>query len=531
MKKSRLTILTFISISILSGAAVFAEPVAPFEVDSGLKLHDQLEGSAKIDALVQGKLQEHNVKPALLSSDEVFLRRVHISTTGKLPPAWLVNRFDREKDPAKRAKLIDRLIESDEFAEYQSMKWCDILRVKAEFPINLWPNGVQAYHRYIYEMVKTNKAYDRFAREMLTSSGSNFRVPAVNFYRGIQGTEPSAISRAVALTFMGTRLDKWPGTKVKEFEAFFSHIAFKGTAEWKEVIVYPSPQPRDTFEATLPDGGKVAITPNQDPRGVFADWLIRADNKWFARCIVNRIWYWLMGRGIIHEPDDIGPDNHPSNPELLAWLENELIGSGYDLKHIYRIILNSYTYQQSSIPQTDLPHAEKLFAYYPVRRLEAEVLIDAICDITGTSEKYSSPIPEPFTFVPAENRTVELADASITSQFLEMFGRPSRDTGLISERNNEISQAQSLHMLNSTHIQNKIDNGWRIKTIQRNAKNKPDKIVEQLYLNILSRKPTDKETAEAVEYFNDDEIKLNRAQAVRDVAWALLNSKEFLYQH
>ena len=205
---------------------------------------------------------------------------------------------------------------------------------------------------------------------------------------------------------------------------------------------------------------------------------------------MNRVWSWLLGRGIIHEPDDIRPDNPPTNPELLAYLERELVASHYDLKHIYRLILNSKTYQLSSIPESDHPEAAANFAYYPLRRLEAEVLIDAICQITGTTEKYSSPIPEPFTFIPEDQRSIALADGSITSSFLEMFGRPPRDTGLESERNNRPTAAQRLHLLNSSHIQRKIEQSAKLRALvaaKREARATP---IDRLYLTILSRYPT-----------------------------------------
>ena len=180
---------------------------------------------------------------------------------------------------------------------------------------------------------------------------------------------------------------------------------------------------------------------------------------------MNRVWSWLLGRGIIHEPDDIRPDNPPSNPELLAYLERELVAAHYDLKHIFRLILNSNTYQLSSIPETDHPQGDANFSHYLPRRLEAEVLIDAICQITGTTEKYSSPIPEPFTFIPENQRSIELADGSISSSFLEMFGRPARDTGLESERNNRPTAAQQLHLLNSSHIRRKIEQSPKLREL------------------------------------------------------------------
>jgi hypothetical protein len=455
---------------------------------------------------------------------------------GSLPEPQDVRGFLKDRRSDKRAALIDALLERDEFADYWTLKWCDLLRVKAEFPINLWPNAVQAYHRWIHDCLRENKPYDEFARELLTSSGSNFRVPQVNFYRAIQGREPAAIAGAVALTFMGVRLEKWPEARRSGMEAFFSRVAYKQTAEWKEEIVYLDPAPAKPLKAVFPDGVTVQIQPDEDPRVVFADWLISPNNEWFARNIVNRIWAWLLGRGIIHEPDDIRPDNPAVHPQLLAYLEKELVKADYDLRHIYRLILNSRTYQQSSIPRSpvgdagrDHPDAEALFAYYPVRRLDAEVLVDALCWISGTRESYSSAIPEPFTFIPEENRSIELADGSITSQFLEMFGRPARDTGLESERNNQPTDAQRLHLLNSTHVQNKIERSRRLNGLLRAAKGNRRMLINMIYLNILSRFPTQAELGAAEEYFQTKGTTLK--QAADDLAWALINTKEFLYRH
>jgi hypothetical protein len=312
-------------------------------------------------------------------------------------------------------------------------------------------------------------------------------------------------------------------------EAFFSRVAYKQTAEWKEEIVHLDPAPADSLKAIFPDGVTVHIQPGEDPRVVFADWLITPDNPWFARNIVNRIWAWLLGRGIIHEPDDIRPDNPAVHPQLLAYLEKQLVRADYDLRHIYRLILNSRTYQQSSIPRSNHPDAEALFAHYPVRQLEAEVLIDALCWISGTQESYSSPIPEPFTFIPEENRSIELADGSITSQFLEMFGRPARDTGLESERNNQPTAAQRLHLLNSSHVQSKIERSKRLNGLIRTAKGNRSMLINLIYLNILSRYPMQAELAAAEKYFQTKGMNLR--QATSDLAWALINTKEFLYRH
>ena len=465
------------------------EVVQPFESDTW-----SIPANG-IDTLVFAALSKKGIQPALPCSDEVFVRRVYLDVIGTLPEPLEVTEFLKDRGPGKRAVLIDKLMNRDEFSDYWSLKWCDILRVKAEFPINLWPNAAQAYHHWIHDAVKENLPYDKFVRELLTTSGSNFRDPPVNFYRALQNhTSSSAIAKAVALTFMGTRTEKWPDDLSSGMAVFFSRVAFKKTAEWKEEIVYVDPAPARTLEAVFPDGVKTQIPPDKDPRLVFADWLIASNNPWFAKNIVNRVWSWLLGRGIIHEPDDIRQDNAAANPELLAYLEKELVSANYDLRHIYRLILNSRTYQQSSIPRCENADAGALFAYYQVRRLAAEVLQDALNKITGTGEEYVSQIPEPFTFIPEKQRTILLADGSITSPFLEMFGRPTRDTGLESERNDMISDEQQLHLLNSMEIQRKIERSPRLRIMTKIMKGNQSDLITRIYLLILSRYPTEAET-------------------------------------
>jgi len=430
-----------------------------------------------------------------------------------------------------RRPLIERLLERDEFADYWAMKWSDLLRVKAEFPINLWPNAAQAYHRWIRTAIRDNLPYDRFARELLTASGSNFRVGPVNFYRSAQSKEPAAIVRTVALTFMGARAEKWPAERLAGMAAFFSKLGYKATDEWKEEIVFfdrsASPGLPEELPAVFPDGTAVRIAPGRDPRAVFADWLIDPQNPWFARAIANRAWSWLLDRGVVHEPDDLRSDNPPVNPELLTVLEQELIAAHYDLKQLFRLILNSQTYQLSPIARSDDPTAEANFAFYPLRRLEAEVLIDAIDQITGTTEQYSSAIPEPFTFIPEDQRSIALPDGSISSSFLETFGRPARDTGLETERNNQITATQRLHLLNSTHVQRKLAQGPRLQVLIR-SRSGPGEIVNGLYLAILSRWPTADERQAALTYAQSGR---DGRAAAQDLAWALINSAEFLYRH
>jgi hypothetical protein len=485
-------------------------------------------GASRIDELVFARLKEKSITPAAPSSDGAFVRRVYLDVIGTLPTAQEVKAFLGDTDPNKRRLLIDQLLERNEFADYWAMKWGDLLRVKSEFPINLWPNGVQAYHRWIRAALRENMPYDQFVRALLTSSGSNFREPAVNFYRAVQRKDPTIIAQAVALTFMGVRPEAWPKERWGGMATFFGQVGYKSTLEWKEEIVFFDPRrPLSPGQAVFPDGTRATLLPDQDPRLVFADWLITPKNPWFTRNMANRAWSWLVGRGIIHDPDDIRPDNPPSNPELLAYLERELIAARYELKQFYRLILNSKTYQLSSLPASKHPDAAALFASYPVRRLEAEVLIDAICQITGTTEKYSSPIPEPFTYIPEGHRSISLADGSITSAFLEMFGRPPRDTGLESERNNNFTAAQRLHLLNSSHIQEKIEKGPGLAGLLASS-GKPEEIAEELYLTILSRYPTQDELDSVTAYCQSGAW---GRKPLTDIAWALLNSADFSCRH
>jgi hypothetical protein len=482
----------------------------------------------RIDELVFAHWKELGIQPANLSSDSVFVRRVWLDVTGTLPTAQQASEFLASKDPNKRAVLIDQLLDREEFADYWAMKWSDLLRVKAEFPIELWPNAAQAYYHWIRDSVHENKPYDRFAREMLTASGSNFRDAPVNFYRAMQNREPAGIAQTVALTFMGVRTEKWPAARRAQMAAFFSQVGYKHTDEWKEEIVFFDRGKAAPGGLIFPDGTPARLQADQDPREAFAGWLLAPDNPWFARSIVNRVWYWLLGRGIVQEPDDIRDDNPPENAKLLAWLESELVASHYDPKRIFRVILNSSVYQLSPIPRAERAAAAAHFAVYPLRRLDAEVLSDAIDQITGTSEAYSSAIPEPYTFMPDFQRAISLPDGSISSAFLDLFGKPARDSGLESERNNRSSDAQRLHMLNSTHVQRKIQQGPKLVAMMQDAKN-PREMVSQLYLTVLSRYPTDEEWKVVAAHAQSGAPR-GQAAAV-DLAWGLINSAEFLYRH
>ena len=540
---------------------------------------------SQLDEIVLRKLNEKHISPALKSSDGAFLRRVYLDFTGTVPTVEEARAFLDDKSPDKRAKLIDRLLDSANFADYWSMKWCDILRVKSEFPINLWPNAVQAYHHWVWDAIRKNKPYDQFARELLTSSGSNFRTPQVNFYRSTQNRKPAGFAKIAVQAFLCSRISTWPEYYRTEIEKLFSRIKIKGTSEWKEQIVELDPAPAEAMDVTMPDGSKLHISPDDDPRAIFAKWLINGGGKkWFAEAAVNRVWFWIFNRGIIQEPDDFRLKdkesgfftrwfghpaqsflgNPPANPELLTYLGQQFIKSGFDFKALCRMIANSATYQQSCIPAdgVDIQTAEKFNAVYPIHRIDAEVLRDIFTYLSNYKPKYMSVIPEPFTFIPGDAPTTSLADGSITSAFLEKFGRPARDTGLLLERDNQVTYSQRLFLLNSPVIQYKIAQSPQFKKLIRGALLDPHKAVDNIYLFTLSRHITDPEYQKLKEIYGiksreelvkafkkkgrrkrltEKEKKSIRKRmrgyhtkgqkTARELVWMLINTKEFLFKH
>ncbi len=505
----------------------------------------EMEANNKIDELVYAKLKELGIPPSELCSDREFLRRVYLDVTGTLPTVDAARAFLADTDEQKRAKLIDELLEGEEFADYWALKWGDLFRIKSEFPSNLWPNAVQAYHRWVRDSIAKNKPYDQFARELLTSSGSNFREPPSNYYRAFLRRTPENIAEVTALIFMGARIgcarchahpdESWTLNDSVGLAAFFAQLRYKPTTEWKEEIVYIDPRrtmrhPKTNavVQPKFLDGDVLELTPPEDPRLKFAEWLTSPENPWFARNIVNRTWFWLLGRGIIHQPDDLRPTNPPQNAELLQYLEKELVGNSYDLKHIYRLILSSRTYQLSSksneFNRSDVAH----FSHYQVKRLGAETLLDAIGQVTESWDTYRSNIPEPFVIMPKGFRATHLYDGSIGVAFLELFGRPPRDTAFESGRDLELSMRQTLHLLNSGDVQNKINASLRLRRFFTEKKSDAE-MVEEIYLSTLARFPTDEEKEKVLQYVARDPKQ--RTRSVQDVVWALFNTKEFLFNH
>ncbi|MBI3208316.1 MAG: DUF1553 domain-containing protein [Candidatus Solibacter usitatus] len=504
-----------------------------------------LEANNRIDELVYRKLRSLGIPPSPGATDFEFLRRVRLDATGVLPTAAEVRAFLADDRPDKRGMLIERLLASDEFTDFWTLKWSDLLRIKSEYPVRIWPKAVAVYYQWVRESVAANKPYDQFVHELITSNGSNFRNGPANFVRAVPSKDPQTIGETAALLFLGARFgcarchghpsESWSVEDHLGLGAFFGKVNFKPTLEWKEEIVYSDPKRNLRHPSTrlmvapkTPGGAQSIIAPDSDPRLLFAEWLTSPNNPFFTRNIVNRIWFWLLGRGIVQEPDDLRDSNPPENPELLDYLAKTLVENHYDLKSIFRLILNSRTYQRSSMPNRWNTWDEAHFSHYRAKRLSAEQLLDAVSQVTGIAEKFISRIPEPFSNWPVNSRAAQLSDGNAECSFLDMFGRPGRDTPYEEERSFELSLRQALYFLNSEQLAAKISASPLIRQLAQPGKNDGE-IVDELYLATLSRFPKETEKRTLLEYLAKN--RNARAQAVQDVAWAVLNAKEFLFNH
>src|ERR1035437_4994708 len=480
----------------------------------GPKPFPKLAANNRIDELVYNKLKAMGVPPSPLATDEAFLRRVYLDAIGILPTAEEARAFLAKPD---RAKLIDSLLGREEYNDFWALKWGDLLRIKSEYPVRVWPKAVAGYYQWVHDSLAANKPYDQFARELLTATGSNFRVGPANFVRAVPSKDARTLGETTALVFMGERI-------------CFARVNYKSTQEWKEEIVFTDfranlkhPRTRAVVEPRLPGAdAPVKVGAEEDPRGQLARWLTAPGNPYFAKAIVNRIWFWLLGRGIVHEPDDLRPTNPPGNPELLAYLESQLTEHQFDLRHVYRLILNSRTYQLASEPNDWNARDTTLFSHYTVKRLGAEQMLDAISQFTETSEKFRSIIPEPYSNWPANFRATQISDGNTECNFLDLFGRPPRDTPYETERNSDVTLKQALYLLNSEQLEGKVSSSPHLKRVL--AKNDGD-VLDDIYLSSVSRFPTADEKQRLTEYLAAK--KAARAQAVQDVAWALVNAKEF----
>ena len=445
--------------------------------------------------------------------DEVFLRRAYLSVTGALPTPEECIEFLDSKEANKREALIDKLLDSELALKYMQMRWGDILRIKSEFPSNLWPNGVQAYNRWIYEQLLHNVPYDKMVQKLLLSEGSNFRAPAANFYRGFQKRSPQNFYSNINLLFLGNRNCTDNG------HICFSQIKFKSTKEWKEEIIYLDiHRQAPGHRAVLADGTVIALNQDTDWREGYVKWLTSPKNRRFAEVLVNRMWYWIFGKGIVHEPDDWHENNKPSNPQLLAELTDYFLQSNFDMKLLLKRILMSEEFNSKAAPD----------GFYQPQRLPAEVIVDALASTTGIWNTYHSRVPEPFTYYPPKTRSTHLGDATVSSTELELFGKVSRDVSLESQRNNSITSRQLLYLMNSSELEKRIRKSNVLQQICIQSQD-IKQLADAITLRVLSRRATPHEVALYEKHMKQNNLPL--MELAVDIMWMQLNSNEFLYNH
>ena len=449
------------------------------------------------------------VTASVRCSDEVFLRRAYLTVTGALPtPKEVVDFLDSPAEN-KREALIDKLIESELGLKYMQMRWGDILRIKSEFPSNLWPNGVQAYNRWIYEQLMNNVPYDKMVRDLLISAGSNFRAPAANFYRGFQKRTSKNIYDNINLLFLGNREVTDNGN------ICFQQIKYKSTKEWKEEIVYLDIHKRVPNQLIeLDDCTTIKLHPDTDWREPYVSWLTSPNNRRFAEVMANRMWYWVFGKGIVHEPDDWRYDNPPSDPQLLKELTDYFIAQKFDLRALMKKILLSEQFNSAD--------------NYTPQRLPAEVIVDAIASVTGIWSTYTSRVPEPFTVYPPKTRSTHLGDATVSSSELELFGKVSRDVSLESQRNNNITARQLLYLMNSSALESRIRKSQVLQRIYLQSTD-IEQLAQRITLLVLSRRATKDEVVLYSQYMAQNNLPL--MEVAIDIMWMQINSNEFLYNH
>ena len=500
-----------------------------------------------IDELVFRKLKAVGMPPSEICDDATFLRRASIDIAGRLPTAAEAARFLADQASDKRERWIDTLLDSGDYADYFANKWTALLRNKRTDAKQT--RNTYAFHAWVRDSLLENKPFDQFVREILTASGDIEDNPAVAWYRQVR--EPQAELEDTAQLFLGMRLqcaqchhhpfEKWSQQDYYSFAAFFTQVSHKNGPDPGDEMIFakrtmPTATNKKTKQSVKPAGlgsAPLNLSADDDARQALADWLTGSHNPFFTRSVVNRYWKHFFNRGIVEPEDDMRETNPPTNPELLDGLSRYFVENGYDLKKLVRAICRSQIYQLSEIPNRYNKIDKQYFSRYYPKRLPAEVLFDAVNQVTGGSSKFDG--------LPAGTRAVCLPDNSFNSSsyFLTVFGRPDSSSACECERSQDASLAQSLHLLNAKEIQEKLadDKGMAARLATDTKLNDREKI-HRLYLSACSRDPDEKELTLAQDYIakraqakDEKEALAARRRAYEDIIWALINTKEFLFNH
>ena len=492
---------------------------------------NELPENNYIDGHMHNKFKNLRIIPSELCTDEEFIRRVTLDVTGRLPTVEEYNAFLANVDPTKREKLVDELLTRKEFVEIWVMKWAELLTIRTTNQISY--KSMLLYYTWLQERVANNVPMNVMVQELLGSNGGTFANAATNYYQN--ETNTLKVAENVAQVFMGMRMqcaqchnhpfDRWTMDDYYSFAAFFSQIGRKRGEDPREIIVFNS----GSGDVRHPVGNRVMApkflggeTPDvagKDRRQVMANWLASDENPFFAQNLSNIVWAHFFGKGIIQEVDDVRVSNPPVNKELIDALSEKLRDYNYDFKKLVRDICTSRAYQLSTKTNETNEKDTTNFSHATLRRMRAEVLLDAITQVTTTSNKFPG--------LPSGARAVQIANGNTSTYFLTTFGRAKRETVCSCEVKMEPNLSQALHMLNGDTVNAKITQGGLVTT--RLGEEVPhEKIIEEIYIRCMTRKPTEKELTNLMELVGQEE---NKQQALEDVFWALLNSREFVFNH
>ncbi|MCE9603621.1 MAG: DUF1549 and DUF1553 domain-containing protein [Planctomycetia bacterium] len=507
-----------------------------------------------IDELVNAKLQRLNISAAGNCDDATYLRRITLDLIGTLPTAEEARLFLADTRPDKRARWVEELFERPEFADFWALQWSDLLRVDRE---TLGHKPAHDYYEWIRSSFADNKPFDQFARELLTADGPLAEQPQGAFYQVVK--RPGDRASTVSQVFLGMRIacadchhhphDRWSQTDYYGMTAYFAQLTQKPTPRGLALAARGNPEtkhprtgevvPAHALGEPLPlvESKADAATPAapvdplvaqakaakllEDRRVGLADWMTKRDNPWFARNLSNRLWAHFLGRGLVEPVDDVRATNPPSNPELLAALAEHLSSHQFDVRQLMRVIIASATYQRSTEPSAGNERDEQNYSRALFKRMPAEVLLDAVCQTTG--------VPEKFAGTPQGSRAIQLWDSRAAHYFLRIFGRPLRATACSCERSVAPNVSQVLHLMNSPEIEQKLDHaGGRIKHLVATISD-DKQLVDELYLTFYARYPSEDERRAALDFFRRPNVK--RQESVEDLAWSLLNTLEFTFNH
>ncbi|MBI1311402.1 DUF1553 domain-containing protein [bacterium] len=502
------------------------------------------ETSQQVNRLLAKQWQNLGVVPSAPADDYEFIRRVTLDVCGVLPTVDEVQRYVADKRPDKRARLIDDLLERPEHASYFALKWAAILQNRGRgYSTSKQRAGTALFTAWIRDSIAANKPYDQFVTEILTATGSQNEVPPTLWYRSVRTTQDYVES--VAQAFLGIRIqcaqchrhpaERWTQADYYSLAAVFARVGRKGGFADAEVptseIIFVKnsgtvthPRTGEVMTPRPPGGPDLDLEPYADPRRAFARWMTDADNPFFARTMANRLWGHFFQRGIIHPIDDARSTNPPSHPELLDTLARDFARSGYNVRHLIRVITNSQAYGLSSLlSESNRDDLQSFARFYP-RRLPAEVLLDGISQVLEVPTQFPG---GPGTF-PPDMRAIDLPDENVVSNFLDVFGRPARTSACECERSDEPALAQALELVNSDEIQRKLTatNGYVAELVASSDAHASN--VDRIFLRVLARPPSSKERSVAIEFLNAEP---DRGEAYRSLIWSLLATHEFMFNH